>query len=53
VIKDEGGMADTKTILLSCSITGQTIDGEQTILIESPYSAINLYSNGNNKYFIY
>ncbi len=53
VIKDEGGMADTKTILLSCSVTGQTIDGEQTVLIESPYSAINLYSNGNNKYFIY
>jgi len=53
VIKDEGGMADTKTILLSCSVNGQTIDGEQTVLIESPYSAINLYSNGNNKYFIY
>jgi len=53
VIKDEGGMADTYNILVSCSINGQTVDGEQTVLIESPYSAINLYSNGNNKYFIY
>jgi len=53
VIKDEGGMADTKTILVSCSVGGQTIDGEGTILIESPYSAINIYSNGSNKYFVY
>ncbi len=53
IVKDEGGMADTKNIILSCSISGQTIDGEGTITIESPYSAINLYSNGNNKYFIY
>jgi len=53
VIKDEGGAADTKTILVSCSVGGQTIDGEGTILIESPYSAINIYSNGSNKYFIY
>jgi len=44
---------DTNNIILSCSINGQTIDGEATIIIESPYSAINLYSNGNNKYFIY
>ncbi len=53
VIKDEGGAADTRTILVSCSVGGQTIDGEGTILIESPYSAINIYSNGSNKYFIY
>ena len=53
VIKDEGGMADTYNILVSCSINGQTVDGEGTVLIESPNSAINLYSNGNNKYFIY
>lgn len=53
IIKDEGGMADTYNIILSCSISGQTIDGELTLAIESPYSAINIYSNGNNKYFIY
>lgn len=53
VVKDEGGMADARTITVSCSISGQTIDGEATVLIESPYSAINIYSNGSNKYFIY
>lgn len=53
VVKDEGGMADTRTITVSCSVSGQTIDGEATVLIESPYSAINIYSNGSNKYFIY
>ena len=53
IIKDEGGMSDTYNIILSCSISGQTVDGEGTAIIESPYAAINLYSNGNNKYFIY
>lgn len=53
VIKDEGGMADSRTITISCSTSGQTIDGDAIILIESPHSAINIYSNGLNKYFIY
>jgi len=53
IVKDEGGMADTYTITLSCSVSGQTIDGEGTVVIESPYSAVNIYSNGSNKYFIY
>lgn len=53
VIKDEGGMADTYNIVVSCSESGQTIDGEDNLTIESPYSAINIYTNGSNKYFIY
>ena len=53
IVKDEGGMADTYTITLSCSVSGQTIDGEGTVVIESPYSAVNIYSNGSNRYFIY
>lgn len=53
VVKDEGGMADIRNITVSCSVSGQTIDGETTVVIESPYSAINIYSNGSNKYFIY
>jgi hypothetical protein len=53
IIKDEGGNANINTIILSCSINGQTIDGESTILIESPYSAVNLYCDGNSKYYIY
>ena len=53
VVKDEGGLANTYTILVSCSVTGQTIDGESSVLIESPYSAINIYCNGVDKYYIY
>ena len=53
IIKDEGGNANINTITLSCSINGQTIDGESTILIQSPYSAVNLYCDGNAKYYIY
>ena len=52
-VKDEGGMADTKTITISCSVGGQTIDGANSIIIESPYSAINIYTNGIDKYYIY
>ena len=52
-VKDEGGMADTKTITISCSAGGQTIDGTNSIIIESPYSAINIYTNGIDKYYIY
>jgi hypothetical protein len=51
-IKDETGQADSRTI----SIIRQgsnTIDGQQKITIDSPYGAINLYSNGNDKFFIF
>ena len=53
IVKDEGGMADTKTITISCSVGSQTIDGNSTITIESPYAAVNIYCNGLDKYFIY
>ena len=53
IIKDEGGMADINTITISCSINGQTLDSYPQIIIESPYSAINIYCNGLDKYFIY
>lgn len=53
IVKDEGGMADTKTITISCSVGSQTIDGNSTIIIESPYAAVNIYCNGLDKYFIY
>ena len=53
IVKDEGGMADINTITISCSVDGQTLDSYSQILIESPYSAINIYCNGLDKYFIY
>ena len=51
-IKDEAGNANTHNITISAS-SGDRIDGQGTIILESPYSAVNIYSNGTNKFFIY
>ena len=51
-VKDESGAADTKNITILAS-GSQTIDGESSIVLESPYAAVNIYSNGSNKFFIY
>ena len=51
-VKDESGAADTKNITIRAS-GSQTIDGQHQIVMESPFSAINIYSNGSNKFFIY
>jgi hypothetical protein len=51
-IKDESGEADTKNITILTS-GSQTIDGQASVVLESPYAAINLYSNGSDKFFIY
>jgi len=52
VIKDEMGVADTHDIIVATA-GGHTIDGTTSVQIESPFGAINIYSNGSNKYFIY
>jgi len=52
VIKDETGNANTNNITISASGT-QTIDGQNSIILLSPYSAISLYCNGADKYFVY
>ena len=51
-VKDESGAADTKNITILAS-GSQTIDGESFVVLESPYAAVNIYSNGSNKFFIY
>lgn len=53
IIKDEGGVADNNTITIDCSLGIQTIDGTNSIILESPYAAINIYTNGIDKYYIY
>ena len=52
VIKDEVGVADVHDIIVATA-GGHTIDGTTSVQIESPFGAINIYSNGANKYFIY
>lgn len=52
VIKDEGGVANSNNITVAAS-GAQTIDGQNQVVLESPYASIQLYCNGNNKYFIF
>jgi len=52
VIKDEGGAANTNNITISAS-GSQQIDGENSVVLESPYASIQLYSNGSNKFYIF
>jgi len=51
VLKDEGGAANTNNITILPS-GAQTIDGQTSAVLESPYAAIQIYCNGTNKYFI-
>lgn len=51
-IKDEAGTADSNTITIIPS-GSQLIDGRTSIILESPYAAVNLYTNGVDKFFIY
>ncbi len=52
VIKDERGHAGTYPVTIETR-EGDTIDGTSSVLLESPYAAINIYTNGTNRYFIY
>ena len=51
-VKDESGAANIKNITIRPS-GSQTIDGLASVVLESPYSAINIYSDGVSKFFIY
>ena len=52
VIKDESGTASTNNITILAS-GSQTIDGQNSVVLESPFASLQLYCNGTNKYFIY
>ena len=51
-IKDEAGNANTNNITILAT-GAETIDGRSSIILESPYSAVNLYTDGSSKFFIY
>jgi hypothetical protein len=51
-VKDESGLADSNSITILTS-GSQTIDGVSSIVLESPYAAVNIYSNGADKFFVY
>jgi hypothetical protein len=52
VIKDESGAASTAQSVTLVPSASQTIDGAPSLIIESPYGAVLLYTNGSN-WFIY
>ena len=52
VVKDEGGAANANNITILAS-GSETIDGQNTVVLESPYASVQLYCNGSDKYFIY
>jgi len=51
VIKDEGGAVNTYPVTISCG-GSDTIDGQNEVILESPYTSISVYCNGSNKFFI-
>jgi len=53
VIKDEGGAALSNNITVHISVHGNTIDGGDSLILESPYAAVSIYSNGLTGYFVY
>jgi hypothetical protein len=53
VFKDEGGAAHTNNIIISPSQGGQTIDGQASIRLESPYASVQIYTDGVSKYYIF
>lgn len=52
VVKDEAGTAGGNNITILAS-GSQTIDGQNSVVLESPFASLQLYCNGANKYFIY
>lgn len=51
IIKDEGGQANVKNVTVDAAGADQ-IDGQNQVILESPYASIQLYCNGTNKFFI-
>ena len=52
IIKDEAGNANINNITIKTT-GGDEIDGQTSIVLESPYAAVNIYTNGSDKFFIY
>tara|TARA_X000001388_G_scaffold64500_1_gene50753 strand:- start:48 stop:818 length:771 start_codon:yes stop_codon:yes gene_type:complete len=52
IFKDENGSAASHVIKIIAS-GSQTIDDSNFVILESPYAAVNIYTDGVSKYFIY
>lgn len=52
IVKDEAGNAPQYSIIISASV-GDTVDSRNSVVIESPHGALNIYSDGDSKFFVY
>ena len=52
LVKDESGTAAAASTITLAPAGAQTIDGAESAIIESPYGAVFVYTNGSN-WFIY
>ena len=52
IVKDEAGNANNFNITIKTT-GADKIDGSTSIMLESPYAAINIYTDGSSKFFIY
>ena len=53
IVKDEGGAASVSNTITILASGSQTIDGENSLVLESPYASLSLYCNGVSKYYAY
>ena len=53
VFKDEGGVAPAQNIIISCSVPGQTIDGQGEVKLESAYASVQIYTDGLTRFYIF
>ena len=51
-VKDEAGNANTNNITIKTTGSDK-IDGETSIILQSPHAAVNIYCDGTSKFFIY
>jgi len=52
IIKDEAGNANNFNITIKTT-GADKIDGATSVILESPYAAVNVYTDGSSKFFIY
>jgi hypothetical protein len=53
VIKDETGNSESNPIQITVQVGGQLIDGVEVVTLNSNYSAVSIYCDGQNNFLIF
>jgi hypothetical protein len=51
VFKDEGGSSNAYNVVILTD-SGQTIDNQNKVVLESPYASLTIYTDGVSRFFI-